>query len=120
MVDLLPCVFSPDVLLQGVIKTGWLQKKSGGHKDAKKKKSTGQYKRRFFAITGGASPKMEYYKDQQEFRSRKAPKGVIPLSNAKAEMDAAEGKSTKLPSSFVVHCGVSHQHSGHSAVALTL
>ena len=104
------CVFSPDVLLQGVIKTGWLQKRSGGHKDAKKKKSTGQYKRRFFAITGGASPKMEYYKDQQEFRSRKAPKGVIPLSNAKAEMDAAEGKSTKLPSSFVVHCGVSHQH----------
>ena len=115
------CVLSPDVLLlQGVIKTGWLQKRSGGHKDAKKKQSTGQYKRRFFAITGGASPKMEYYKDQQEFRSRKAPKGTISLSNAKAEMDAAEGKSTKLPSSFVVHCGVSHQHSGHSSVALTL
>lgn len=54
---------------QACVKTGFLLKKSGGYFDAahaemgtskKKGKSAGQWKRRFFAITGGADPKIEY------------------------------------------------------------
>ena len=55
---------------QTCVRTGFLMKKSGGYFDsvhadmgtqkAKKKPSAGQWKRRYFAITGGPHPKIEY------------------------------------------------------------
>lgn len=53
---------------QTCVRTGFLLKKSGGYFDSvhadmgtekKKKKSAGQWKRRYFAVTGGPSPKIE-------------------------------------------------------------
>jgi hypothetical protein len=58
----------------GSIKSGLLLQSPGGAGAAAK-----QWARRFFAITGGEEPRIDYYDNQQQHRARQAPKGTLSL-----------------------------------------
>lgn len=86
----------------GIVKSGFLLLQSDDSDSA--------WKRYFFAITGGESPKIDYFDNQQQYRSRQTPRASLPLAGAKAEMEAVDGKSTSLPKAFAVRCAAREMH----------
>ena len=91
---------------EGCVKSGFLLKKSGGYKGVRTNivgtvTGTG-WKQRFFVISGGAEPKLEYYTKKQEYDDRKPPQGTVPLRGAQAQAEAKGSKGSMLSSGFVV------------------
>ena len=90
---------------EGCVKSGFLLKKSGGYKGKTNIVGTvvgTGWKQRFFVISGGAEPKLEYYTKKQEYDDRKPPQGTLPLRGAQAEAEGQGSKGSMLSSGFAV------------------